>query len=58
MLSYDMGHQLLLLSLFSRLTDFLLSPVCELPFVVFRRLILCRISSEFALSLHKRKLAP
>lgn len=34
MLSYDMGHQHLLFFRFSRLTDFLLSPLCELPFVV------------------------
>jgi hypothetical protein len=34
MLSYDMGHQHLLFSRSSRLTDFLLSPLCELPFVV------------------------
>jgi hypothetical protein len=34
MLSYDMGHQHLPLSRSSRLTDFLLSPLCELPFLV------------------------
>jgi hypothetical protein len=34
MLSYDMGHQHLPLSRSSQLTDFLLSPLCDLPFLV------------------------